>query len=261
MKNEKTDEKLLLAKVGDAADLALRRGEASFVGFLSEAERALIERNIRFDREEEKLFFFGGFDSAEYTVAGFFPVYLFYEEGYDPKEHFPIQIISASGSGFRKLSHRDFLGSLMALGIKRETVGDIVVSDDGYSAYIFCLAKTAECILRDFTAAANDKIRCRLCKREEISLPEKKFVSLSVTVASPRLDALLSAALNVSREEASRLIAAGSVSVDHTICTDKGKSLSEGMILSVRGYGRYKVSAFGDRNRRDRLRVTLLHFV
>lgn len=261
MRNEKFDEKLLSAKVGDAAKLALRRGEPTFTRFLSEAERAYIERNVYYDRDEEKLLFFGGTDEAEYTVAGFFPAYLFYDENYNPEKDFPVRTVEARGSGFRRLSHRDFLGSLMALGIERETIGDIFVAEDGYSAYIVCLDKTADYLLQFFTAAANDKITCRLCDGGSIVLPEKKFETLSVTVASPRLDALLSSALNVSREEAARLVSSGGVSVDHVVCTDKGRTLSEGSLLSVRGYGRYRLSAFGDRNRRDRLRVTLLHYI
>lgn len=261
MRNEKFDEKLLSAKVGDAAKLALRRGEPTFTRFLSEAERAYIERNVYYDRDEEKLLFFGGTDEAEYTVAGFFPAYLFYDENYNPEKDFPVRTVEARGSGFRRLSHRDFLGSLMALGIERETIGDIFVAEDGYSAYIVCLDKTADYLLQFFTAAANDKITCRLCDGGSIVLPEKKFETLSVTVASPRLDALLSSALNVSREEAARLVSSGGVSVDHVVCTDKGRTLSEGSLLSVRGYGRYRLSAFGDRNRRDRLRVTLLRYI
>ena len=80
MRNEKFDEKLLSAKVGDAAKLALRRGEPTFTRFLSEAERAYIERNVYYDRDEEKLLFSGGTDEAKYTVAGFFPAYLFYDD-------------------------------------------------------------------------------------------------------------------------------------------------------------------------------------
>lgn len=261
MKNEKFDEKLLSAKIKDAAALALRRGEATFTAFLSEAQRAYIERNVFLDPDEERLLFFGGYQEAEYTVAGFFPSYLFYDEAFEPEKEFPIRVLSAKGSGFRTLTHRDFLGSLMSLGITRESVGDIAVADDGHSAYIFCLAKTEAFLLQNLVSAANDKIICCPCNADAITLPAKKFVPLAVTVASARLDAILSAALKLSREEAAALVASGGVSIDHVVCTDKGKICGEGMLLSIRGSGRIRIASFGDRNRRDRLRLTLLRYV
>lgn len=262
MQKDGFDEKLLRCKAEDVATLACRRYEPTFVGFLSEAERAFVEQQASYDRSQVRAIFFGGYADADYTVVGFFPTFLFYDEGYRPQEAFPIAVLRARGSGFRKLTHRDFLGSLMALGIKRETVGDILVADDGFSAYIFCLEKTADYLLRNFVAAANDKIVCERCEdRENILLPEKKYEVIAATVSSPRLDAILCAAINLSREEASRRIEAGLVSVDHVVCCDKAKTCTVGSLLSIRHCGRFLIHSFGDRNRRDRLRIVLHHYI
>lgn len=263
MQKDGFNETLLKRKAEDAATLAQRRCEPTFVGFLSDAERVFVERQASCDRSDLRAVFFGGYTDADYTLVGYFPSFLFYDESYRACDDFPITLLCARGSGFRKLTHRDFLGSLMALGIKRETVGDILVSEDGFSAYIFCLDKTAEYLRDNFVAAANDKIVCEICDKnsEEIRLPEKKFEVISATVSSPRLDAILSAALGLSREEASRRIEAGTVSVDHVVCCDKAKACSEGMLLSIRHHGRFLINGFGDRNRRDRLRIVLHHYI
>ena len=186
---------------------------------------------------------------------------MFYDESYDPYSDFPISVILAKGSGFRKLSHRDFLGSLMALGIKREVLGDIVVSDDCHSAYIFCLAKTAEYLLNYFDTAANDRIVCSECNLSDAVIPPKKFSEISDTVSSPRLDALICACLNISRDSAEKMISSGSVSLNHTICTDKSKICTEGALVSIRHHGRFLLHKIGDKNRRDRLRIVLHRFL
>lgn len=261
MKSSDFDEKILISKAEDAARQALRRGSPVFTGFLSDAERAIIQCHAHYERDEETLMFFGGYPEADYTVAGFFPAYCFYEEEFRPEKRFPIRMLHAAGSGFRKLSHRDFLGSLMALGIKRETVGDIAVAPDGFSAYIFCLEKTAEYLIGHFTMAANDKIICRPCDPETVVLPAKQFTVINTTVSSLRADAILCAALDISREEAARLIAAGLVSVNHLLCRDKSELCPEGAVFSVRHHGRFLLYRLGDRNKKDRLRITLHRYV
>jgi RNA-binding protein YlmH len=260
-KRDNTDTKLLISKAQDAAERALRTGTACFLPFLSDAEQFFVEKNVRISHDDERLIFFGGYEDSEYKCAGFFPSYLFYDESFSATDEFPVKTILAKGSGFRKLTHRDFLGSLMALGVKREVIGDIVVSDDGFSAYIFCLEKTAEYLVSSFVCAANDKISCSVCEKENIVIPPRKFSVINATVNSPRIDALLCACLDVSREEAGKMISAGLVSANHIVCTDKSKICDEGCIISVRHHGRFLLFATGDRNRRDRLRITIHRFI
>lgn len=261
IKHNEQEIKLLVSKAQDAAEMALKKGEAKFLPFLSDAEAAYLERNLKYDRGDEKLLFFGGYGEAEYKCAGFFPLYYFYDEEYEPESEFPICTVLAKGSGFRKLSHRDFLGSMMALGIKRETIGDIVVSEDCFSAYVFCLEKTAQYLIANFTSAANDKIVCSLCEKEKISIPPKKFEVINTTVNSPRVDAVICSCLDISRDEAGKLISAGLVAVNHITCEDKSKMCSEGTLISVRHHGRFMLYKFGDRNRRDRLRITIHRYI
>ena len=254
------DEKLLLSKAQDCVKKAQGRGEPYFLPFLSPAQRLCIEHELRYSRDDVRIIFYGGYDGAEYMCAGFFPTYLFYDENYDPTDDFPVRAVLAKGSGFRKLSHRDFLGSMMSLGLRREMLGDIVVSDDSYSAHVFTYEKTDEYLVSFFTSAANDRIVCTLCDGE-VFIPEKKYESITDTVSSPRLDAVVCSCLNVSREQSGKLIVAGSVSLDHAVCTDKSKICDEGAVISIRHFGRFLLHKIGDRNRRDRLRIEIRRFV
>ena len=254
------DEKLLLSRALDCVRKAQSRGEAAFLPFLSAAARLCIEQELKYSRDDLRLIFYGGYDDADYMCAGFFPSYLFYDEEYDPYADFPIKTVFAKGSGFRKLTHRDFLGSAMSLGLRREMMGDIVVAQDGFSAYIFAYENTGVYLVSFFNSAANDRIVCSLCT-EKPDIPERKFESVSDTVSSPRLDAIVCSCLNVSRDTASKLIAAGSVSLDHAVCYDKSEMCDEGCTISIRHYGRFLLYKIGDRNRRDRLRIEIRRFV
>ena len=75
IKHNEQEIKLLVSKAQDAAEMALKKGEAKFLPFLSDAEAAYLERNLKYDRGDEKLLFFGGYGEAEYKCAGFFPLY------------------------------------------------------------------------------------------------------------------------------------------------------------------------------------------
>lgn len=261
MNNKDFDAKLLVSRAEDLAAMAEKRGQPCFLPFLSDAMCYCIESSVRYSSDDVRLVFFGGYPDAEYRCAGFFPSFLFYDEGYDPSADFPISAICAKGSGFCRLSHRDFLGSIMSLGIKREMLGDILVAEDGFSATVFCFEKTSDYLLTSFDCAANDKIVCKRVELCDIYIPPKKFETISSTVGSPRVDSLISACFNLSREKASELVGAGLVSVDHAVCTDKSKMCGEGALVSVRHYGKFELHSIGDKNRRDRLRIVLRKFV
>lgn len=261
IKNFDTDTKLLISRAQDCAQRAIKTGSPCFMPFLSDAEQFFIEKNLSYPRDDETLVFFGGYDDSDYKCAGFFPFFLFYDDEYNPNKDFPISVIHAKGSGFRNLSHRDFLGSLMALGIKREVIGDIIVSDDCHSSYIFCLEKTADFLVTSFTAAANDKIVCTKCDTADVIIPPRKFSEISATVSSPRIDALICACLNVSRDSAEKMISSGFVSLNHAICSDKSKLCTEGALVSIRHHGRFLLHKIGDKNRRDRTRIVLHRFM
>lgn len=202
---------------------------------------------------------FGGFSDAEREIVGIFPKDIYeYCELDELKEQFEISALKISGSGFNTFSHRDVLGSLLGLGIKRETLGDIYVEPDGKCAYVCMTKVAAEYVAGNLDFVARDKVNVSFIGLSELPEIEKKFSVISGTVASERLDSILSIATNLSREKTKQLIASGLVSVNHFEETRCDILLEEGDILSVRGFGRYVIAEFGGVTKKGRNRI-LVH--
>ncbi len=158
--------------------------------------------------------------------------------GYDAP--FPIQCLKIAPLNAKfaePLTHRDYLGSLMALGIERETMGDIVVKPEG--AYLFCEDRIAPYIMEHFTQARHTFLRCEAAA----SLPEGKLFEtrrLTVQLSSQRVDALIAHVFKMSRGDAQDLFPAGKVFVSGRLCESPGYTPKPGDIISVRGFGRMK---------------------
>ncbi len=260
MKTSNTEEKLLFSRAKELMSAAAEKGMPCFLPFLNEQQQATVS-SLPHKSCGARLVFFGGYEDAERKCAGFFPDFLFYDEDYNPEEDFPIKTVLAKGSGFRVLSHKDFYGSLMALGIKRETFGDIAVSDDGFSALIPCADKTAHFLVENFVAAANDKIVCRTVSKGEAIFAPRKYKEFYDTLPSLRLDAVVAACCDISRDKADALIQQGFVILCHKECTDRAKICSEGDNISIRHHGRFILYEIGEKNRRDRLRVAFRKYI
>ena len=158
------------------------------------------------------------------------------------------------GSGFRSLSHRDWLGSLMSLGIKREILGDITVWDD-FHAVVFCQTKSAVYLITELKKAGRDAVRAAPCRLPEGFVPQQQYVSVTGTVASPRADGVVRTLCNVSREEAAAMIQRGLVELNYDPIEKTDVSVTAGDILSVRGYGKFKIDEIGRPTHRGRMHL------
>ena len=158
--------------------------------------------------------------------------------GYDAP--FPIKCLKftpVSPKFAEALTHRDYLGALMALGVERETLGDIVVRKDG--AYLFCEERIAPYLEENLLQARRTSLRCETVDRlPEGSLFETKRTT--VQVSSQRADALIAHVFRMSRAEAQALFPAGKVFVSGRLCESPAYAPKTGDILSVRGYGRVR---------------------
>ena len=193
--------------------------------------------------------FYSGFDGdTERCVAC---VYSQWDEV--EKYEYPIVILRSDIRGEDKLTHRDFLGALMNLMIKREYIGDILVIND--ECYIACHKNMASVIRGELK-----KVKKSFVDFEEYTdyLHYTRTISRqkSVTVASLRADAVLGAVLNCSRSEASSLIKQGMVSVNHLALKHSDFEIIDGDILSVRREGKFRISADGAKSRKDRYFIT-----
>lgn len=194
--------------------------------------------------------FFGGYDGAERVRA------ILYPEFQEPLSgDFKVKILQVTGGGgsFLSLGHRDYLGSLLGLGIKREKCGDILVHND------FAQIILSEEIF-DFVRLHLTKVHRIPVVGEEISVEllqvtRKTEKRLSFTVQSPRLDAIVGDVFRLSRAKVLQPIRNGRVKVNWRMFTDPSFLLKEGDVVSFQGFGRFKVITLGEETRKGRIPV------
>jgi RNA-binding protein YlmH len=234
---------ILIARMNDLAGKAVKNGFAASK-FLTPAEsQSVAEHFLR--RRDATLILDGGFDGAERTRAVFTnPDWGTYKRA---------DLFAALKVTFRPqdtLGHRDILGALMALGVERETIGDIVVK--GSFAAFVCLPELYSYIAGSLTKAGRVGLDVSTIRLDKLPGHEEELTIKTDTVASLRLDAVLSAAFGLSRTTAAELITTGVVSVNHQNCLRPDKEVGEQSLLSVRGYGRAKLMEVGGVSRKWR---------
>ena len=167
-----------------------------------------------------------------------------------------ISAVEVVGSGYRKLSHRDFLGSVLGLGLERDVVGDILVSEGEVpSAVIICDAEVSPFICENTVKVGSDKVKARVICTEDIVPPEKRFLHVSDTVASARLDGVVSSLASLSRDRAKEIVLDGAVEVDYEVCMRPDKALVAPCTLTVRGVGKFRINSLADKTKKGRVRL------
>ena len=255
------DEKVLCARVQDMFRKCNCESVPVFSDFLSDREKAIVLEKSREIGVTDSLKFYGGYSDAERTVAGFFPDYCAYMDTHELYEEFPIEVLKIECSGFREHNHRDFLGSVLGLGIERTVIGDIVVGEKGYSCTMIVHKKISDFLLENFKFVGRDGIRVSLSTRASLDNIGKNFEIICGTVAGFRADAILSEILNISRDKSVRLIEGGFVTINHMEINSKSEQISENDIITVRGHGKYRLSKIGTSNRKGRIRFEVEKFI
>ena len=189
---------------------------------------------------------FGGFEDSERKMVAFIPEF---EEPF-----FPISLLRITSPRLKNLSHRDFLGSILGLGIKREKLGDIIITES--ECYIFLHTDVASFVVNSLTRVGREGVRIEEVALSDLVLPEKSFEALTGTVASLRLDAIVSLFIGKGRGTASDAISAGLVFVNGICAQKNDMHLSDGDVISVRGRGK-AILETGGRSKKDRIFITL----
>lgn len=236
-------DRLLVSRVEDAFSDVQLHYTPRFIGFLDGHQRNLAKQVAdRYSGECESLFW-GGYDVAERVLLGIFPPY-------QPAElsAFPMTFLELKWK-FTSLTHRDFLGALMGLGIKREKIGDISVGEGR------CMVAVDSSIER-FITANLDKVGSGgveiTVKDSMEDAGSRGFKEITGTVASSRLDCVVAELLNASRSQVEKLIAGGCVSVDFETAYDHSDKVSDGSTVSIRGHGRFVIDRVGPQTRKGR---------
>lgn len=251
---QSAEDRVLLAKLWDKIQSGIRRCIMANTCFLSPREQ---EMACYLFGAEPGLLFFGGYDDAERKMLVHLPEYLDEDSLYE--EDAPMVCLHATFFEEDVLSHRDFLGALMGAGIARETVGDICVGK-GFCDF-FVTAEIAPYVEQNFFSAGKTKLHINRIPLRDARIPEPEIKEIKDTVASLRLDSVISSGFRVGRSLAAQYISAGKAAVDGLPCEKPDKAVSEGMKISVRGLGKIKLVSVNGKTKKDRISVVIHRYV
>lgn len=244
---------LLLGHIWDLHERWRTRNIPLQSPFLSPAEQEVSLRLLHTLGTKEGFAFFGGYEGATRRQLCFLPDWM------DQPED-TLQALQCSWYHTEQVGHRDLLGSLMGLGITRESVGDILPDEENHRAFLLTLPTTAEYLLREWRQAGRVSIRVEAISPEELSVPEASFVERRDTVSSLRLDSVVSSAFNLARGRAQDAIAAGKVQVNGIPCEKSDRTVAEGDIITLRGLGKSELSTVGGTTKKGRISITIKRY-
>ncbi len=252
------EEKLLFAKIDDMIEKA-RRGRLASSGFLTPSEVSQAEKYLTYGKFDCSYAFFGGYGDAERKMLALFPDYLD-AEYFDTDEIFRAVLIKSSG--YAELDHRSYLGALMNLSIKRETLGDILLLPEG--AVVFCTLPVAS-MLTDrpspLERVGRDKVSVSYADKEICAGFAREYETLSVIMASLRLDCAVAALSNLSRSAAQEKVARGDVQLNYAQEFSASAEIAPEDTLSIRGVGKFIINSVCGETRSGRLKVEVRQYV
>jgi RNA-binding protein YlmH len=254
--NKNIDEKTLIARAEDTAQLCEKQYSPKAFGFLTPAECAMIKRNFSTKGFGADICFkfFGGYQEAERCLFLAFPDYA--EETVDDEF---ISLIEIRGRDIGALNHRDFLGSILGLGIKREKIGDILCLED--RCCVFALSDIADYIVTNLDKVARCGVSAQIKSLRNVELPKRRVEEINATVAALRLDCVLAAALKTSRTTAAEVIRSKRVSVNWQEVCETSQKVAPGDVFSVRGEGRFRLAEDMRETRKGRISVCIEKFI
>ena len=198
---------------------------------------------------------FGGYEYSERQMISFIPDALYYENNYPIMN---LRIMPKMKKFSEKLSHRDYLGSILGLGIERSKIGDILVEED--YAIVFVHETMGDYIINHLTTVKNTVVEV-VNTPELIEKYEPNFQEVSGTVSSIRLDSVLALVLPESRSKLIRYIESGKIYVNGKLITTNAYKLHEGDLISIRGVGRCQFVGIRNKTKKDRFFITIKKFI
>ena len=225
------EDRTLLARVLDRAKQASERNIPAATDFLSPAQQA---------------------QAADLLHAAGIPDWM---DPSDAGTYSPIRCLRAAFRKEENLTHRDFLGSLMGMGIVREKIGDILVGPD--SADVLVLDTVAEFLAQSWESAGRVKLRVAEIDPGCVHIPEIRREERRDTVSSLRLDAVCSTGFRMARGKAAALIESGRVQLNWRECTKPDRTVSEGDTVSARGFGKFELTEVGTLTKKGRIPITV----
>lgn len=235
-------------RFGELADRSNEKGYAVYSDFLGLAEISEFS-SMRFSVPTT---LWGGYEDAERCVVCFGDREHFSDNSGYPMDCVCIKPVNQKFAD--SLTHRDFLGSLMGLGIRREVLGDIIISQN--CGYLFCLDTITEYIVQNLTQVRHTTVECCVTdKIPENVLPQP--VNNEIIVSSERLDVIVASIYKMSRSQVLPLFHTEKVFVNGAVKTSPSTNVNMGDKISVRGFGRFIYNGVLRRTKKDRLVISV----
>ena len=242
------EEQILLRHFEDLSRRAYQSGRPCFTDFLDMNAQSLLKGDHSLDIMPV---FDGGYEGAERKIAIF--------SEYETESQLCYLAITPVSEKFaEKLTHRDYLGSVLSVGLERSCIGDIIVEDK--RAILICLKRVRELIMDELVSVKHTTVTIDEIDEENF-VYEPRFELIRKTVASVRLDAVIGAAFNLSRSSACRLIESGIVFVNSRMTISNAASLHDGDIISVRHKGRVQLAVSGQKSKKDKTIIEIKKFI
>ena len=265
------EEQILSATIRDRLRLAEKRGIPTHTGFLSPAEAAVAEDACR----GASYLLTGGYEDAERRICVLLPQDREEQTGQGADREaglassFLCVLRVSVPKGSKPLTHRDYLGALLGLGVERSVAGDILVRredpDGGRTACagadIIVLQEMAEYLAQNLTSVGRYEVSTGVHELSELDQGQQHTEQYRDTVASLRLDSIAASAFRLARGKAQEAIRMGLVSVNGRQALKPDMELSEGDRISLRGKGKAVLSEVGGRTRKDRIAVTMIRYL
>lgn len=252
-----SEERVLLARLLDRKEKAEQKGIPTHTGFFSPAQQADAADLLAACPPGGGVLF-GGYEDAQRKLWAFLPDWL-EEEIWREGEDCPVCALSVRVPKGAELTHRDYLGALMGLGISREKIGDILPVEGG--AQVLVLRETLPILLTQWDKAGRYPVTPEPLPLDGLRPEKGETKKIRDTAASLRLDAVLSAGFSLSRSRACEFIRAGRVSVNGRPCDKTDRAVAEGDVFTCRGLGKCVLTGAGGVSKRGRIILELERYL
>ena len=247
------EERLLLSRVWDKWEQCRTRSIPTATGFLSPQEQAAAQHLLNALGCREGYVLWGGYDGAERKRLLFLPEWMAEPDG---TEIAAVRAVCRSGGD---LTHRDFLGSLMALGLTREKIGDILVVPGG--CQVLADPAVQEFLVQSWDSAGRERLTVTPLALSALAAPQAAVKEIRDTVSSLRLDNVLAAGFSLSRGKAAEAVEKGSVQVNYVTCVKPDKPVAAGDTITCRGLGKCVLDSVGPPTKKGRLPVAIRRYI
>ena len=235
-------------KVIDKANNTIKKYEINKTEFMNpyEIKNAISILNSNHDI---KYTIDGGYDEAERSVIFIYPYYNEYEDIEEKLRYIQIE----GNFKFKTVSHKDYLGSILNLGIKREKIGDIIVHEN--FAQIIVSADICDFIIFNLEKISRNNVKLKEIKKEEIIKNKVEYKEISFTSSSKRIDSIISGVYNISRQESIKYISSERVYMNYEKIGSASKEVEENSLVSTRGKGRVIITDLSGITSKGRIKV------